>query len=106
MIPVPGTQRHKNVWGEPRIFLDDSNVSLVEATAHVFDCFQPKLSQTSNVLLFDLLAYVFVREFNSKRSLYSTTYEFLYSVRAQFYSKKSLISITRACILIPLDQEL
>ena len=33
--------------GEPRIFLDDSNVSLFEATAHVFECFQPKPSQKS-----------------------------------------------------------
>ena len=33
-----------------------------------------------------LLAHMFY----SKRSLYSTTYKFLFSVRAQFYSKKSL----------------
>ena len=42
---IPGTQRRKKVWGEPRIFPDDSNVSLFEATARVFDCFQLKPSQ-------------------------------------------------------------
>ena len=60
------------------------------------------MEKSSNVLL---SACVLVRMFYSKRSLYSTMYEFLYSVQAQFFSKKSLISITCACILIPLESE-